>query len=110
MSKFAHRVFSDIELDRKFEIVTSCRSVSLGSLVPDQRYPIVHAERINTRFIQSVLLGILDSPTISVEVFLLRRYGDVVLDEVLQAYNSKRVALCLIYKGRVRNQTPTSWN
>ena len=50
MYTFAHWVFSDMELDRKFEIATSCRSVSLGSLEPDQRYPFVQSERINTRY------------------------------------------------------------
>ena len=85
-----------MELDRKFENATSYRSVSVGSLEPDQQYPIVHAERINTRYCQSVLLAILDSPTTSVKVFLPRRYGDVVSDEDLQFINSKRVALYLI--------------
>ena len=62
-------VFSDMELDRKFEIATLCRSVVLGSLVPDQQYPIVHAGRINTRYFQSVLLAVLDSPNTSVKFF-----------------------------------------
>jgi len=35
MSTFALRVFSDMELGRKFEIATSCRSDTQGSLVPD---------------------------------------------------------------------------
>ena len=50
MSKSAHRVFTDMELHRKFEIATSCRSVSLGSLEPYKQYPIVGAKRINTRY------------------------------------------------------------
>jgi hypothetical protein len=85
-----------MDLDRKFEIATSCRSVSLGSLELDHPYPIVHAERINTRYGQSVLVAIMDSPTSSVNVFLPRRYGDVVSEE-LEAINSQRVTL-LIYK------------
>ena len=97
MSTFTHWVFSDMELDRKFEIATSSRSVSLGSLGPDQQYHIVHAERINTRYGQSVLLAILDSSTTSVN-FLPRRYDDVVSDEDLQVINSIRVALYVIYK------------
>ena len=44
MSTFPHRVFSDMDLDRKFEIATSCRSFTLVSLVLDLQYPIVHAE------------------------------------------------------------------
>jgi hypothetical protein len=94
-----HQVFSDMELDRKFEIATSCRSVTLGSLEPDQQYPIVHAERINTRYGQSVLLAILDSPTTSIKVFMPKRYGDVVSEEDLRVINSKRMILYLIYKG-----------
>ena len=88
-----------MELGHKFENATSCRSVSLGSLEPDQQYPIVHAERINTRYGQSVLLTILDSPNTSVKFFLPRRYGDMVSDEELQVINSKRVTLYLIYMG-----------
>jgi hypothetical protein len=88
-----------MELDRKFEIATSCRSVSLGSLEPDRAYPIVRAERIHTRYGQSVLVGIMDSPTSSVKIFLPRRYGDVLSDEDLEAINTQRVDLLLVYKG-----------
>ena len=88
-----------MELERKFEIATSCRSVSLGSLEHDREYPIVHAERINTCYGRSVLVAIMDSPTSSAKIFLPRRYGDVVSEEELEAINSQRVALLLIYKG-----------
>jgi len=88
-----------MKLDRKFEIPTSCRSLSLGSLEPDRAYPIVHVERINTRYGQSVLIAIMDSPSSSVKVFLPRRYGDVLSDEDLEAINSQHVALLLIHMG-----------
>jgi hypothetical protein len=68
-----------MEFDRKFEIAISC-SVSLGSLESDRAYPIVHAERINTRYVQSVLVAIMDSPSGSVKVFLPRRYGVLLFD------------------------------
>ena len=41
----------------------------------------------------------MDSPSSSVKVFLLRRYGDVVSDEELEAINTQRVALLMVYKG-----------
>jgi len=88
-----------MELDRKFEIATSCPSVSLGSLEPDLPYSIVHAEHIYTRYGQSVLVAIMDSSTSSVKNLLPKRYGDVVSDEDLEAFNSQRVTLSLIYKG-----------
>jgi hypothetical protein len=87
-----------MELDRKFQIATSCRSVSLGSLEFDRAYPIVHAERITTRYGKSVLVAIMDSPSSTMKIFLPRRYGDVVSDEDLEAINSQRVALLLMYK------------
>jgi hypothetical protein len=88
-----------MELARNFEIASSCRSVTLGSIEPDQQYPVVHAERINTRYDQSVLLAILDSPATTVKLFLPKRDGDVS-DEVLEVVNCKRVVLYLIYKGK----------
>ena len=75
-----------MDLDRKIEIITLCRSVSLGWFEHDQQYPIVHAERIKTRYVEIVLLVILDKPTTSVKVFISRRYGDVVSDEYLQSH------------------------
>ena len=77
-----------MELDRKFEIAILCRSVSLCCLEPDNAYPIVHAERIKTRYWQRVLVAIMDSPTSSVKIFLPRRYGFVVSDKDLEAINS----------------------
>ena len=73
MSTFDNLMFSEMEIDRKFGITTSRRSVSLGPLEPDCAYPIVHTEHINTRYGQSVLVAIMDSPTSSVKVFLRRR-------------------------------------
>jgi len=109
MSTFTHWVFSDMELDRKFEIAKPYRSVSLGSLEPDQQYPIVHAERLNTRYGLSVLLAILDSPTTSVKVFC----RDVMVMwyrmKICKSSN-RNVWPCIWFiSGRFRNQTPTSW-
>ena len=59
----------------------------------------MHAERVTTRYGQSVLVAIMDTPSCSVKVFLPRRYGDVVSDEDLEATNTQRVALLLLYKG-----------
>ena len=89
-----------MEHDRKFEIATSCLSVWLGSLESDLGYPLVHAERLKTRNGQSVLVAIMDSPSSSVKGFPPRRYGDVVSDEDLEAINTQRVALLLLYKGK----------
>ena len=70
-----------------------------GVLEPDHPYPIVHAELINTRYGQSVLVAIMDSPTSPVKVFLPRRNCAVVPDEDLESISFQRVALLLIYNG-----------
>jgi hypothetical protein len=72
----------------------------VGSLHADHQYPIVHAERVNTRYVYSVLLAILDSPTTSVKLFLPKRYCDVVSDEDIEYIDSKRLLLYLICKGK----------
>jgi len=72
INKFA-RVFTDMEFDRKFQMATGCRSVTIGSFLPDHQYPIVHAERVNTRYVHSVLLVTLESSIPSVKLFLPKR-------------------------------------
>ena len=56
----------------------------------------MHAERVTTRYGQSVLVAIMDSPRSSVKLFLPRCYGDVVSDDDLEAINTQRVALLLL--------------
>ena len=100
------RVFTDMDTVRKFQMSTSGRSVPVGSLHPDHQYPIVHAERVITRYAHSVRLAILDSPTTSVKLVLPKRYGDVVSDEVIEDSNSKRVLLYLIYRRTCAKTNP----
>jgi len=66
---------------------------------PYQEYPVVHAERVNTRHVRSVLLAIIENSNNSVKVFLPSRYGEVVSDVDIEDINSHRVLLYLIYKG-----------
>ena len=84
-----------MELDRKFQMATACRSVTIGSLRPYQEYLVVHAECVNTSYGPSVLLA----STSSVKVFLHKRYGEIVSDEDIENINSGLVLLYLVYKG-----------
>ena len=88
-----------MELDRNFQMASACRSLTIGSLRPDQQYPVVHAERVNTRYGPSVLLAILENSTFSMKFFLPKRYCEVVSDEDTEVINSGRVLLYLVYKG-----------
>jgi len=96
-----------MELDRKFQMAPTCRLVTLGSLQTDQQYYIVHAERVNTSYVYSVLLAKMDSPTNKVKLFLSKRHGDVSegnTDDI----NSQRVIQYLIYKRHVQSPTRIS--
>ena len=88
-----------MDIKTRFQAATSCSSVKIGTLEVERKYPIIHAERVETKFGQSVLLTILDSPMNSVKVFLPKGYSAVVRDDDIDDINSNRVSLNLIYKG-----------
>jgi len=79
-----------------------------GTLEPDRVYPIVHAERINTRSGQSVQVSIMDSPNSSVKVFRPRRYGAVVSDRNWKPSIPKAWPYFWSTRGRVHDRTRTS--
>ena len=51
-----------MDLKTKFQAETSCNSVKISALEVERKYPIIRAERIETKFRISVLFNILDSP------------------------------------------------
>ena len=93
-----------MDLETKFQAATSCNSLRIGVLEVERKYPIIQAERVETKFGQSVLLTILDSPIKSIKVFLPKRYSAVMTDVDIDDINSKRVPLHLIFKGIVSRQ------
>lgn len=47
-----------MDLKTKFQAATSCNSVRISALEVERKYPIIRAERVETKFGQSVLLKI----------------------------------------------------
>jgi len=88
-----------MDLAKRFEKATSSTLVNISSLEMNKLYPIVRAKRINTKFGSTVLLSIRDSEPKIVQIFLPKRYSDVVSDDDMGKNNSKAVSLNLIYKG-----------
>jgi len=84
---------------KRFEEATSRTSVNISSLVMNKLYPIVRAKRMNTKFGSTVLLSIRDSDENIVQIFLRKRYSDVVSDDDMENINSKAFYLNLVYKG-----------
>jgi hypothetical protein len=88
-----------MDLDRKFQDVTSGNSVKISSLEVDRKYPITSAQRIVTKFGPTVLLSIRDTPFHTVKAFMPKRYGSVFSDADIQDINNEKVSLHLVYKG-----------
>jgi len=89
-----------MELSKKFQMATSCHVVKIDSLEIDRKYPVIKAERVTTRFGESILLCIQNSTTLNhFKIFLPKRYAETFTDDDLNAINTEKVKLNLIYKG-----------
>jgi len=88
-----------MDLAKRFEEATTTASVNISSLIQNRPYPIVHAKRINTKYGPTFLLSIRDVDEKLVDIFLSKRYANVVTDEDLENINSRSVYLNLVYKG-----------
>jgi len=81
------------------EVTTDITHIS--ELEVDTKYPIEHADRVTTRFGDTVLLSIRDTASDHIhKVFLPQRYGAEFKDEDLQAINEGTFDLWLVSKGK----------
>ena len=88
-----------MDLVKRFEEATAYASVSVASLEPHNRHPIIRSKRFSTIFGMSVVFTLRSSDTTIVQVFLQQQYSDVVTDADIQSINSGAVELNLVYKG-----------
>jgi len=96
---FPARSSHDMDLTKRFEEATAYASVNVNTLEPHKLYPIIRAKRIPPKYGPSVVLTLRIAETNIVQVFLPKRYSDVVSDSDIDAINSKTVSLLLVYKG-----------
>jgi hypothetical protein len=89
-----------IDLISKFEMTNNCRTVSIGSMTLDHRYPILCSERINTKFWPSVVMTLGDSTETVLKAFLPKRYSNIIQNEDMIDLNNSAVSLNLVYKGK----------
>jgi hypothetical protein len=75
-------------------------AVGISSLDIDKRYPVIHADRLETKYVTSVLLTICDSTNNVIEVFLPHRYRVVFTDNDITSINGITVQYHMTYKGR----------
>jgi len=69
----------------------------ISELEVNLKYPIECADRITTRYGETVLLSIKDTTADRLhKVFLPQRYGAALKDEDMQSINEGTVDLCLV--------------
>jgi hypothetical protein len=62
-----------MDLVAKFDMENTCRTVSVGSLEVEHRYPILRSERVDTKYGPSIVLTIGDGSAGALKVFLPKR-------------------------------------
>jgi hypothetical protein len=97
-------------LSQRFSYVT-CDIVHVTTLKVEQKYPIVKAERVQTRYGETILLSIRELLNLNVrdktpqlkKVFLPKRYAQVFKEDDITNINSGPVELSLIFKGQCKD-------
>jgi len=93
-------------LSQRFSDVTR-DIVHISSLKVEQSYPIVKAERVKTRYGETILLSNRDPLNLSVQdlspallkVFLPKRYAVVFTGADISSINDEQITWNLIYRG-----------
>jgi len=93
------RLPDERDLTKRFEETTAYALVNVNNLEQHKLYPIIREKIKPTKYGLSVLLNLRIAETNIVQVFLPKRYGEVVSDADIDAINSKAVSLHLVYKG-----------
>jgi len=91
-----------MELAKRYEeatATTAYTSISIISLVINRLYPIVHPKRVCTKYVPNVLLSLRDSDEKLLQIFLPKRYANIVSDEDMELINFRTVYLNLVLKG-----------
>jgi hypothetical protein len=88
-----------MDLVEKFKMASSCRTVKVSSLMKDKPYLIEHVERVQTRYGETILLTLRDSPASFVKIFLPKRYGIQFSEDNMSSINERSVSLFIKYKG-----------
>jgi len=78
-----------MNLNKRIEEATAYAAISVASLEPHKRYPIITDKRLSTKNGMSVVFTLRNSDTNVVQVFLPQRYSDVVTDADIHSINSE---------------------
>jgi len=97
-----------MDLSSKFKMISACEQIKISALKQNVPYPIERAERVQTKYGETVLATLrAESAQAFLKVFLPRRYGVLFSDEELRRINEKTLSLSLKYQGT--NTTTNSY-
>jgi len=81
-------------------MISACEQIKIVALKQNVPYPIERAERVKTKYGETVLATQrAESPQTFLKVFLPRRYGVLFSDEELRHINEKALSQSLKYLG-----------
>ena len=87
-----------VDLAKKFEGV-ACETTLFHRIGPEPEISLSQAKRFTTRIAATVVLTVKGEGATPSQVFLPRRYCDVITDTDIEQINSIAVFLHLVYKG-----------
>ena len=97
------RISLQMAFAQRFNEVT-CDITHISSMEENRKYPIEHADRVTTRFGETILLSIRDVAADRLcKVFLPQRYTAVFKDDDVLAINDGFAVWHLVSKGRCPN-------
>jgi len=81
-------------------MISACEQIKISALKQNVPYPIGRAERVQTKYGETVLATLrAESPQTFLKLFLPRRYGVLFSDEELRHINEKTLSRSLKYLG-----------
>ena len=87
-----------MSLTQKFKDAVSGVAINITSLCIGTRYPVIHCDRIGTRYGDAVRHTIREeAEDNSVRVFLPRHCGSAISEEDMTAINNRRITYYLTY-------------
>jgi hypothetical protein len=89
-----------MSLTDKFRDAVVTSIVSITTLHKDAPYPVVGVRLTNTKYVVRVVMVLNEVDRGNVEVFLPKRYSDLIEDSDMEAINTNQTQYYLTYKGR----------
>ena len=90
-----------MSLTQKFKIAVSGATINVTALSTGTRYPMLHCERVDTKFRMAVRVTLREEADDNVLlVFLPRYYANIITDEDMAAINDRKIQYYLTHKGK----------